>query len=559
MTHQSFSANVSSAIKQPWNLMDSPNFEPAKHQILDSNSVLLKITPMNDVPIKSALRDAVFNHFNHLWVLPQDCEGILKKIDTLDLQPGQMLLVKKEENDSISLSFAKERKIRIGKFLGRAIGNLTGSTSQQSERSSFGGLLGNRFIVEKPVMTLTKPTQAGTDSQYDSDDDFSMIALADTPEDPPGELMQGESFAYPDIDAPGPAQHHYVSPYASLPIITEGSVSSDDEPSTTALSGHTHQHGPGPDTDTQHTFSLKPPTLGVAKKIPNAHLKHSPSTPLVNKNTVKQNFYLNSPMSHTLKKQESIHENQQLSTLVESAYQESKPQDRLQVAIAGHGSLDVNYESFEIPPNVTIRTWRIPGQVLSDPIGKQIEELRPGESVIIKQNHSDYLYETIFKPGDKIPNYAVYPPTGLNISHESITVSNKTSLSEIIKEQVENYNGAPMQIEFSACQSYSIPTFGKNEGQNIENLRTRLGILQREVSEFVNEPKEKQNPKILTYLCEALDDLKKDFTRHKTQYNQQKAFELCESTGEVIGDADYVNFILSEISTALGDPNLRVS
>ena len=65
------------------------------------------------------------------------------------------------------------------------------------------------------------------------------------------------------------------------------------------------------------------------------------------------------------------------------------------------------------------------------------------------------------------------------------------------KEQAENYDGTPIQIEFSACQSYSIPKFGKNEGQNIENLRIRLGIMQRDVFALMNEPRENQNTKVV--------------------------------------------------------------
>ena len=521
MTNPSFSASVSASINQVRPTNDQPSIQPAKHQVLDKNSILLKVNVANASDVKGSIQEAVRSHFQSLRSPSHNLafNNIFQDIEALQLEPGQILVLKKEDNDSISLSFAKERKIRIGKALGKAV-NCLRSGSTQSDRTSFGGVFGNKFIAENPALILTAPTaeELGTDSaqrataarpnNHDSDDDgsiddgLSTTALADASAslDPPGEFTQSGYSSYSQsVDAPAEftVQHDYFpshTPNASAP---------------------------------------RPPMLGVAKKIPRP------------------------PMPVGTIKPVEVSEDQQLSTLFESGYQQSKPHDRLQVAIAGHGSLDVNYESFEIPPNVTVRTWRIPGQKLSDHIGKEIEDLQPGQSFMIKESHGNYLHETIFKPGDKMPNYMVYPPKGLNIADDSITVAKKTSLSQIIKEQAQNYDGTPIQIEFSACQNYSIPKFGKNEGQNIENLRIRLGIMQRDVSALMNEPREKQNTKVLAYHFESLDTLKEDFAKHKQEYNQQTTFELRESTGELIGDAAYVDLILNELSYALENPNSR--
>ena len=578
MTNPSFSASVSASINQVTPTNDQPSIQPAKHQVLDKNSILLKVNVANASDVKGSIQEAVRSHFQSLRSPSHNLafNNIFKDIEALQLEPGQILVLKKEDNDSISLSFAKERKIRIGKALGKAV-NCLRSGSTQSDRTSFGGVFGNKFIAENPALILTAPTAeeltdsaqrttAARPNNNDSDDEgsiddgLSTTALADASLDPPGEFTQSGYASYSQpVDAPAEftVQHDYSPshtsnalpprpmlgvakkiphhPQTNLKTINETSSidSSDDELSTTALSGNTQQYGPGPDTDTSNISPPRPPMLGVAKKI------HQ----LMPVGTIK-------PVE--------LSEDQQLSTLFELGYQQSKPHDnRLQVAIAGHGSLDVNYESFEIPPNVTVRTWRIPGQELSDPIGKKIEDLQPGQSFMIKESHSNYLHETIFKPGDKMPNYMVYPPTGLKIADDSITVAKKTSLAQIIKEQAENYDGTPIQIEFSACQSYSIPKFGKNEGQNIENLRIRLGIMQRDVFALMNEPRENQNTKVLAYHLESLDTLKGDFAKHKQEYNQQTTFELRESTGELIGDAAYVDLILNELSYALENPNSR--
>jgi hypothetical protein len=543
MTQTSFSADLHTALHQTGPLTNPLSQQAAKHKVLDQNSILLQINEVNVADIKYSIEEAACKHFESLRVPFHP--SMFKGIETLQLEPGQRLVVKKEENNSISLSLAKERKIRIGKALVK-VAHCLRSTPQPSERTSFGGLFGNRFITEKPAVILAAPTEAvdANPEEYswiennslpdNNDDALSMVALADTSMDPPGELMQSHSFIYPsqpNIDPPGeliqshsfiypsqPNMTHYASPYASLPIINEGSDnSSDNELLTTALSSHVYPSGPGPELDTAESFSLKPPKLGNPK--------------------------INS-------------EAQELSSFIEVAYQQSKPSNRYQVAIAGHGSLDVNYQSFTLPPNVTLRTWRIPGQVLSDPIGKEIEDFRPGQSIILKNTYSDYLYETIFKSGEKMPDYMLYPPDGLNISHESVTVSKPTPLSEVIKDLEKNYHGTPIQIEFSACQSYSIPTFGVNEKQNLENLRLRLGITQRDVLAVLQGPRDQQNTRVLTYLREAFDTLQKDFATHKQTYNQQVPFLLKENTGKVIGSANYVDFILAEISEALGNPNV---
>lgn len=80
-----------------------------------------------------------------------------------------------------------------------------------------------------------------------------------------------------------------------------------------------------------------------------------------------------------------------------------------------------------VPPGTTITFYAYHGQNISDPLGNAIEE---------NKLHPDQ-YRVTYYPGDRIPNYALVPPKGLEIHKtpgvELVTVAQPTSLHELLK------------------------------------------------------------------------------------------------------------------------------
>ncbi len=89
--------------------------------------------------------------------------------------------------------------------------------------------------------------------------------------------------------------------------------------------------------------------------------------------------------------------------------------------ITGHGYYVRGSGDFQVPQGTWLYFYTQDGRRLSDSIGLAVETgqgIRPVE---------------IFVPGSMVPDYTVAPPSGLNISGQSISVTEPTRLSNIVR------------------------------------------------------------------------------------------------------------------------------
>ena len=116
--------------------------------------------------------------------------------------------------------------------------------------------------------------------------------------------------------------------------------------------------------------------------------------------------------------------------------------------LSGHGALIVGDSSpvTVLPPGTSLTFWTEHGQPISDALGNAIET---GGQVTIEQfpraaGARSYL------PGSVVPNYTLYPPTGLNILGNPTTVTSPTRLGDLLMSGMGNVNWA-------ACRSVIVP------------------------------------------------------------------------------------------------------
>jgi len=191
-------------------------------------------------------------------------------------------------------------------------------------------------------------------------------------------------------------------------------------------------------------------------------------------------------------------------------------------AIAGHGSLPIKFEKFVLPDNIYFRTHRIQGQRLDDRIGIHIEA-----------GHIDYLnsspkykneiFTRVYSPGELVPDYDIHPPTsGINVLKGSITVKEKTKLSEILADLSKRVKpGQVITVDLATCQSYRLPDRKHYLKQNIEK---RIEAHSRQVRSMVDEYGKAPPRQMVTYLNRSVSNIEKDIKKRKNKYNPYVRF-----------------------------------
>ena len=140
------------------------------------------------------------------------------------------------------------------------------------------------------------------------------------------------------------------------------------------------------------------------------------------------------------------------------------PTERNQT-VSGHGRFEENFLAtvgrkklthFTVPEGVTVVLYAPPGATLDNPVANLIEQGKypTAEQVVLKkqdgsgQKEVPTPYPYVFKKGDKVINYSVSPPNRLKIEGEPFTVSEKTSLKDIVEaQQAKGYT----TIHFACC------------------------------------------------------------------------------------------------------------
>ena len=93
------------------------------------------------------------------------------------------------------------------------------------------------------------------------------------------------------------------------------------------------------------------------------------------------------------------------------------------IVFSGHGEYMKGSGMIVVPEGTEVVTYSKFGGRITDRLGNAIEtsQVPPG------------TFAKVWKPGQKIPNYTLYPPEGLTIQGKPVTVQNPTRLSELLK------------------------------------------------------------------------------------------------------------------------------
>ncbi|MFF2653980.1 putative adhesin [Streptomyces sp. NPDC058045] len=107
-----------------------------------------------------------------------------------------------------------------------------------------------------------------------------------------------------------------------------------------------------------------------------------------------------------------------------------------QLVLSGHGGIRAGDGSvLNIPPGTSLHAYSRHGDSITDSLGNRIETGNPSAL-------------EIYIPGEKIPDYSLFPGHGLNIMGvpRNITVANEVRLSELLRP-----NMGP--VHWAACRS----------------------------------------------------------------------------------------------------------
>ncbi|MFG3499518.1 RHS repeat-associated core domain-containing protein, partial [Streptomyces sp. NPDC047928] len=110
-----------------------------------------------------------------------------------------------------------------------------------------------------------------------------------------------------------------------------------------------------------------------------------------------------------------------------------------ETVFSGHGTFGSNTGQFMVPQGTTLHFYVPHRKTLDDSVGLAVERGGPDAPGAVES----------FGPGSILPDYILGPPTNLNIMSGSLTVTQKTGISAVIKQGMGNVHMA-MCREFDA-------------------------------------------------------------------------------------------------------------
>jgi hypothetical protein len=90
---------------------------------------------------------------------------------------------------------------------------------------------------------------------------------------------------------------------------------------------------------------------------------------------------------------------------------------------SGHGSYEIGSGITTVPEGTNLTVYSKFGSTISDPLGNVIET----------NGDLSKVYSRTYGPGDRMPNYTLHPPEGLNVKGTPNTVLKSTPLSDLLK------------------------------------------------------------------------------------------------------------------------------
>ncbi|MFE2972784.1 putative adhesin [Streptomyces sp. NPDC059340] len=110
-----------------------------------------------------------------------------------------------------------------------------------------------------------------------------------------------------------------------------------------------------------------------------------------------------------------------------------------QLVLSGHGGIRAgNGDAVTVPKGTTLYLYSKHGVTISDPMGNAIETGAIGKGSTVE----------IYGPGEKLPDYSLFPPGGLKIkgSPRNVTVQGETRLSDLLRPNMG-------VVHWAACRS----------------------------------------------------------------------------------------------------------
>ncbi|OBH06682.1 putative adhesin [Mycobacterium sp. E1747] len=98
------------------------------------------------------------------------------------------------------------------------------------------------------------------------------------------------------------------------------------------------------------------------------------------------------------------------------------------VVISGHGGYNPLHGPTLVPRGTTVTAYAEHGSSITDALGNLIET----------RGDTSRVFSQVFRAGESIPDYTIYPPDGLNILGEPRTVLIPTRLSELLENDMGN-------------------------------------------------------------------------------------------------------------------------
>ncbi len=100
--------------------------------------------------------------------------------------------------------------------------------------------------------------------------------------------------------------------------------------------------------------------------------------------------------------------------------------DQTRQTVSGHGGYDPTHGETVLQRGTTVTVYAEHGSSITDALGNLIET----------GGDTSGVYSKTFYSGDSIPDYTIYPPDGLNIMGNPLTVLSPTRLSELLSEDM---------------------------------------------------------------------------------------------------------------------------
>ena len=112
------------------------------------------------------------------------------------------------------------------------------------------------------------------------------------------------------------------------------------------------------------------------------------------------------------------------------------------VVLSGHGAFVEGSGSAMVPEGTSLTVWTEHGKTITDKLGNYIEL---GKPINFAEFGEEVAGAKSYLPGAKVPNYTLFPPEGLNIVGNPITVQAPTPLATLLEENMGNVNWAACQ------------------------------------------------------------------------------------------------------------------